>query len=112
MTVESSSRLAPELLASLERLLGSRLNVTHAVRDHHSRGEAHRTSGAPDAVVYPTSTEEVSAIAKLCSAYRIPMVPFGAGTSLEGHVAAVEGGLTVDFSELNRVLRVSAEDLD
>jgi D-lactate dehydrogenase (cytochrome) len=112
MTVESPTRLAPELLASLEVLLGGRLNVTQAVREHHSRGEAHRTSGAPDAVVYPTSTEEVSAIAKLCSAHRVPMVPFGAGTSLEGHVAAVEGGLSIDFSEMNRVLRVSSEDLD
>jgi D-lactate dehydrogenase (cytochrome) len=110
MTVASS--INPAFLTALESLLGGRFNATAAVRDHHSRGEAHRAQHPPDAVVYPTSTEEVSAIARLCSAHRVPMVPFGAGTSLEGHVTPVEGGITIDLSEMNRVLRVSAEDLD
>jgi len=112
MTVASPSRLAPELLTSLEQLVGNRLNVTQAVREHHSRGESHRTSGAPDAVVYPTSTEEVSAIAKLCSAYRVPMVPFGAGTSLEGNVTPLRGGVTIDLTRMGRILEVNVDDLD
>ena len=96
----------------LKRMLGPRANDSAAVRDHHSRGESYHTPAAPDIVCFPHATEEVIAILKISAAYRVPVVPFGAGTSLEGHVNAIHGGITINLREMNKVLRVSAEDLD
>src|SRR5438874_3262528 len=104
--------LPATLLAELQSLLGDRASTADAVRDHHSHGETYHDSFPPDAVVYPESTEEVSRIVALCDQNDTPMVPFGAGTSLEGHVAAVCGGVSIDLTRMSRVLRVSAEDLD
>ena len=84
-----------------------------AVREHHSHGESYHKSYPPDAVVFPESTEEVAAVVAICARHlRAPIVPFGAGTSLEGHVAALEGGVTIDMTRMNRIVRLSAEDLD
>src|SRR5207302_1499500 len=96
----------------LKRLLGERASDAAAVCEHHSRGESYHAPAAPDIVCFPRSTDEVAAIAAISERFRIPIVPFGAGTSLEGHVHAVHGGITIDFRELNRVVRISAEDLD
>lgn len=96
----------------LQTLLGDRLSVADAVRDHHSRGEGHHDSHPPDAVVFPQSTEEVAAVVAACARHGVPIVPFGAGSSLEGHVAALRGGVSIDLSQMNRVLRVGPEDLD
>lgn len=106
------SRVPDTLLSELQGLLGSRLALAAAVRDHHSRGESHHPPALPDAVVFPESTEEVQAIVRACARHGCPMVPFGAGTSLEGHVCAVQGGVSIDLSRMNRILRVSADDLD
>ena len=100
------------VLQELRSLLGDRLSSSNAVREHHSRGESHHEPSMPDAVAFPVSTAEVSAIAALCTRNRVPMTPFGAGSSLEGHVVPVRHGLTIDLSRMNRVLRVSADDLD
>ena len=100
------------LTAELAPALGDRLSRATAVRDHHSRGESYHTPGVPDIVVFPTSTEEVQMIARACAARRCPMVPFGAGTSLEGHVNAINGGVSIDLTRMNRILRVSPDDLD
>lgn len=100
------------LLNELQARLGSRFSTAAAVRDHHSRGESHHPAAPPDAVVFPESTEEVQAIVRACATYACPIIPFGAGTSLEGHVGAVQGGVTIDLSRMNRILRVSADDLD
>lgn len=100
------------LLQDLAGFLGDRISTAAAIREHHGQGEAYPGSFPPDAVVFPATTEEVSRIAAACHRHRTPMVPWGAGTSLEGHVAAVRGGVTLDLSQMNRVLRVSAEDLD
>jgi D-lactate dehydrogenase (cytochrome) len=96
----------------LKQLLGSRANDTAAVRDHHSHGESYHTPAAPDIVCFPHTTDEVSAIVKIAAAHRLAIVPFGAGTSLEGHVNAIRGGVTIDLREMNKVSRVSVEDLD
>ena len=104
--------ISEALLQELRALLGDRLSSSAAVREHHSRGESHHEPSMPDAVAFPTSTDEVSAIAALCTRGRIAMTPFGAGSSLEGHVVPVRNGLTVDLSRMSRVLRVSADDLD
>src|SRR6266567_8176045 len=96
----------------LRRLLGERASDTAAIREHHSRGESYHAAAAPDVVCFPRSAEEVAAIVSISERFRIPVVPFGAGTSLEGHVHAVEGGITIDLRELNRIVRISTDDLD
>jgi D-lactate dehydrogenase (cytochrome) len=105
----------PELLTlagALRALLGDRASVAPAVRDHHSHGESYHTPGAPDIVVYPLTTEEVSGVVRLCAEHNTPIVPFGAGTSLEGQVIALRGGVSIDLTRMNQILRVSTDDLD
>jgi D-lactate dehydrogenase (cytochrome) len=110
--VPDSPTLSSVLLDELHRLLGDRLVTSAAVRDHHSHDESYHPWRLPDAVVFPVTTEEVQAIVSSCARHGCPMIPFGAGTSLEGHVIPVRGGVTIDLSRMNRILRVSAEDLD
>jgi D-lactate dehydrogenase (cytochrome) len=82
------------------------------VREHHSHGESYHPPAAPDVVCYPASTAEVVAIVRISERFGLPVVPFGAGTSLEGHVHALRGGISLDMREMNRVIRVDPEDLD
>ncbi len=98
--------------ADLRGLLGDRVTAAFAVREHHSHGESTHTPALPDLVCFPQSTGEVSRIVQIAARYGLPIVPFGAGTSLEGHVHAIRGGLCLDMRAMNRVLRVSAPDLD
>src|SRR3954449_4528677 len=97
---------------ALRELLGARANDTAVVREHHSHGESYHTPAPPDLVCFPHSTEEVAAIVKIAAAHRLPVVPFGAGTSLEGHVNAIRGGITIDLREMRTIVRVSVADLD
>ena len=99
-------------LDELEALLGERLSRNASVRAQHGRGEAHHPPQPPDAVAFARSTVEVAAIVGICGRHRIPVIPFGVGTSLEGHVAAVRGGITIDMSAINAVLEVNDADLD
>ena len=99
-------------LAELRTLLGSRASDAAAVREHHSHGESYHPPAAPDIVCFPVTTAEVSEVARISQRFQLPLSPFGAGTSLEGHVHALRGGICVDVREMNRVLNVSAEDLD
>ena len=96
----------------LENLFGDRISVNASVRETHGRGEGTMVSQPPDAVVFPTSTDEISQLAKLCHGAGVALIPFGAGTSLEGHVAAPFGGISIDFSHMNAVLAVHDADLD
>jgi D-lactate dehydrogenase (cytochrome) len=100
------------VLEALRQLLGDRVSTSASVREHHSHGESWHAPGLPDVVVFPASTDEVAAIVKLCAERRTPMVAFGMGSSLEGHVNAVHGGVSIDLTRMTRVLRVSPEDLD
>ena len=100
------------VVAALERLLGNRISTQAAVRDQHARGEGRATHLAPDAVAWPENKDEVRAIAALCNQHRVPIVPFGAGTSVEGHVSAPHGGICVDMSRMNAILAIHAEDAD
>jgi D-lactate dehydrogenase (cytochrome) len=100
------------LIEQLRALLGDRVATGDAVREHHSRGESHHHGVLPDAVVFPVSTAEVQAVVKACAAANCPMTAFGAGSSLEGHVVPLQAGITVDLSRMNRILRLSVEDLD
>jgi len=100
------------VIEALRALLGDRVSASESVREHHSHGESWHAPGLPDAVVFPTSTEEVAAIVKVCAAARTPIVPFGMGSSLEGHVNAIQGGVSIDMTRMTKVLRLSPEDLD
>lgn len=100
------------LLDELKTLLGERLSTSVSVRDHHSHGESWHAAAPPDAVAFPESTSEVAAIVSACARERTPVIAFGMGSSLEGHVNAVRGGISLDLTRMNRVLRVSPEDLD
>jgi D-lactate dehydrogenase (cytochrome) len=105
----------PPDTALIERLrarFGERLSTAAAVREQHGTDLTFHPPFAPDAVVFAHSTEEVAEIVTACAAAKVPVVPFGTGTSLEGHIAALKGGISIDLSQMNRVLRVSAEDLD
>ena len=100
------------LVDTLVRDFGARAKTADAIREQHGHGEGLADSALPDVVVYPHTNEEVAGIVRLCHAARVPVIAFGVGTSLEGHVAALYGGVCVDLSEMNRVLAVNAEDLD
>ena len=100
------------LLTKLRDQFGDRVSTGDSVREIHSRGESHHAGVLPDAVVFPTSTQDVQAIVRSCAEFRCPMTAFGAGSSLEGHVVPLHGGITIDLTRMNRVLRLSAEDLD
>ena len=93
-------------------LLGDRFTTAASVRAHHGRDESYHPNRDPDAVAFVRSTEEVSQVVQICARHKVPIVPFGAGTSLEGHVVAIQGGLSIDMMQMNSVLEVNAEDLD
>jgi D-lactate dehydrogenase (cytochrome) len=102
----------PELIAALRQRLGDRLSTSAAVCAQHGKDESYHEAHAPDAVAFAQSTDEVAEIVRLCAEHKTPIIPFGTGTSLEGHVAALKGGICIDMSQMNRVLRVGVEDLD
>src|SRR6188768_3732839 len=114
--IDITQRPAPAAVATLvDRLAGDygdRVVLNASVREQHGHGEGLADSAAPDVVVFPETNEEVAAIVRLCRAARVPVIAFGVGTSLEGHVAALYGGVCIDLSQMNRVLEVNAEDLD
>ena len=100
------------LAADLRAQLGDRCTTNPTQIEHHSHGESWHAPGAPDVVVFPLTTDEVVSSVRAAARHGAPVVAFGVGSSLEGHVNAVRGGVSVDLSRMNRVLRVSAEDLD
>jgi D-lactate dehydrogenase (cytochrome) len=99
------------MLDALRARFGDRVSTTQAVRAHHGRDESAYDPMLPDAVVFAQTTEEVAAVAKLCFEHEIPLIPYGAGSSLEGHLLAVAGGVSLDLSQMNHVLSVHPEDL-
>ena len=96
----------------LRALLGDRISTAASVCEQHGNAEDYFAIAPPDAVCFANSTEEISEIVKLCARDGIPVIPFGTGTSLEGHVQALRGGITIDLTNMNDVLEVNAEDLD
>ncbi len=100
------------LLDALRTRLGDRLSTSAADRAHHGRDESYHPVRPPDAVARPAGTEDVQAIVRLCAAHRTPVIPFGAGTSLEGHIGAVQGGVCIDMSGMNAILAVRPDDCD
>ena len=115
MAVEMMRRRAVPTESVIERLkarFGDQVSTATAVRDQHGKDESYHPIEAPDAVFFARSTEDVVEAVKLCAEFKVPVIPFGTGTSLEGHVAAREGGICIDVTQMDQVLRVSPEDLD
>jgi D-lactate dehydrogenase (cytochrome) len=106
------SKLSAQLHESLKGLLQDRMTTQRDLLDRHGKDESFHQPYSPDAIVYPITNEEVSQIVQLCAATGTPLVPFGAGTSLEGHIAALRGGVCVDMSRMNQILEVNGADLD
>lgn len=105
MTIETA-------IARLSDVLGERLSTSAAIRDQHGQNETYYPNTPPDAVAFPETTEEVSAILKVCNEEGCPVVPYGAASSLEGQHLCVQGGISLDMARMNRVLAVNAEDLN
>ena len=99
-------------VTALTAAFGNRVVTSQAVREQHGNTLTWIANQPPDAVVYPHSTEDVQQIVRICADNGVPIIPFGVGTSLEGHVNAPRGGVSVDFRDMNKVLAVHAEDLD
>ncbi|MES2103317.1 MAG: FAD-linked oxidase C-terminal domain-containing protein [Pseudomonadota bacterium] len=103
--------LPEELLSALQNLLEDRCSTSLAMREHHGSDESSYDPMLPDAVVFAQTTEEVSSIVQLCNHHQVPVIAYGAGSSLEGHILALCGGVTLDLSQMNNMVAVHAEDL-
>jgi D-lactate dehydrogenase (cytochrome) len=103
---------AETVIEAAKAFLGERITTNTALREQHSHGEDSYTPHLPDAVAFVETTEEAARLLALCHAHRLPVTPFGAGTSLEGHVTPVQGGISLDLSRMNAVLTVSQPDMD
>ncbi len=108
----NSTSLKDPCLQELQKLLGERLSMSNSVREQHGRDESFHASAPPEAVAFVECNEEVAEIVRICVQYHKPIIPFGTGTSLEGHVAALHGGVCLDVSGMNQVLEVNENDLD
>ena len=93
-------------IEDLKTLLGSRLSQSPSDLETHGKSETHFPPAAPDAIAYVQSREEVIEVVKICAAHECPVIGWGTGASLEGHTAALRGGISVDFSQMNRVLQI------
>lgn len=97
-------------IEALRERFGERLSTAEAVREHHGRDESPYPAMPPDAVVYVLSTEEVAWVAAHCHKHHVPLIPYGMGSSLEGHLLAVQGGVSLDLSGMNEIVAVHSED--
>ena len=106
------SQAAETVIALARDFMGERMTTNAMLRDQHSHGEDAHPHMQPDAVAFVVSTEEVARLLALCHAHNVPVVPFGAGTSLEGHVTPVRGGISIDLSRMTEILQVNTDDMD
>lgn len=111
--LSTTSTVLPDgFLTELRGLFGERLHLGEAMRAQHGASEAHFDTVLPDAVVFARSTEEVVAVVKACSRFKVPVIAYGAGTSIEGNTTPVRGGVSIDLSEMDQIVQVNAEDFD
>jgi D-lactate dehydrogenase (cytochrome) len=105
------SEAVARAIETLKPILGDRLVTSTSVREHHSRDMSRLPPSMPDAVAFPRTEAEVQAIVKTCAQYRVPVVPYGAGSSMEGHTIPIGGGISVSTRDMNRILDIRPEDL-
>ena len=113
MPVEQRLRkaLPAEMVQALQARFGERFSQANAVREHHGRDESPFPNMLPDAVVFAQSTDDVVFVVKACAEHQVPLIPYGAGSSLEGHLLAIEGGISLDLSAMNQIVSLNPEDL-
>ncbi len=102
--------LPTEMIDVLRARFGDRFSQANAVRDHHGKDESPYPSMLPDGVVFAQSTEDVVAVVTLCNQHGVPLIAYGAGSSLEGHILAIEGGISIDMTQMNQIVALHAED--
>ncbi|KAE9353524.1 putative D-lactate dehydrogenase [Phytophthora fragariae] len=102
---------SPETISALQDLLGDRLSTSRSVLEQHGTDESYHDVTPPDAVAFVQSTDEVSKLVKICAATGTPIIPFGAGTSIEGHISAVAGGISVNLSGMNEIIKLDRENM-
>src|ERR1700691_40355 len=112
MSEQITTRLPAGVLDAARGFLGDRITTHSGLREHHSHGQDPQPPVMPDAVAFVETSQEVGKLLALCHAERVPVVPWGAGTSLEGHVTPVRGGITLDLSRMTKILDVSQPDMD
>lgn len=112
VTVERNEDGISAVLGILKQQLGERFQTGQAIREQHAHTTTYIPTQAPDGVAFCETTEEVQSVVRACAEHRVPVIAFGVGTSLEGHVNAPGGGISVDLSRMSRILAVNAEDLD
>lgn len=103
--------LSERFMEQLASILGDDLSVSLQIRENHGRDESPYRTQPPDVVVFPQTTQQVAKIAGLCNEYQVPLIAYGAGSSLEGQLLAVEGGVSLDLSQMNAIIAVNSEDL-
>jgi len=111
MKTSEQASLPQAMIERLEGLFGERFSQSLAVRRHHGKDESPYPEMLPDAVVFALSTEDVIAVVKACDEFNVPLIPYGVGSSLEGHILAPKGGISLDLSGMNKVLSINPEDL-
>jgi D-lactate dehydrogenase (cytochrome) len=103
--------IPPQMLLALRTRFAERCSTATAVREQHGRDESTYPTTPPEAVVFCESTDDVAAVVALCHQHAVPVIPFGVGSSLEGHLLAVQGGVSVDVSRMNQIISINADDL-
>jgi D-lactate dehydrogenase (cytochrome) len=103
--------LPEEMIAALRAQFAERFSMSNAVREHHGKDESPYPVMLPDAVIFVENTEEVVAVVQMCNKHLIPLIPYGAGSSLEGHILAIQGGISLDMTAMNKIVSLNAEDL-
>ncbi|MCA0434774.1 MAG: FAD-binding protein [Proteobacteria bacterium] len=112
MTTPAPKNSTTQTIARLRDILGDRLSTAEAVRQQHGKDQTWNPGAPPDAVAFVQTTKEVQQIVSICADHSVPVIPYGTGTSLEGHFSAPYGGISIDLNGLNHILEVNSEDLD
>ena len=110
--IPSDALTREKVINIMVQRFGDQFTTAEAIRERHGKGESYHSVASPDGVFFAKSTEDVAEVVKICADHKFPIVPFGVGTSLEGNIAALKGGICVDLSTMNEILEVNEEDLD
>jgi D-lactate dehydrogenase (cytochrome) len=111
-TVHRNDAGIAAVLGIMRRRFGERFQTGRDIRDQHAHTTTYIPNQAPDGVLFADTAEDVQETVRICADHKVPIIPFGTGSSLEGHINAPGGGISIDLSRMNRILAVNAEDLD
>ena len=112
MDIATPKKSTTDAIAKVKGILGERLSTAMIVREQHGKDQTWNAGHPPDAVAFVQSTSEVRRIIAICAEHKVPVIPYGTGTSLEGHITAPYGGITINLSGMNKIIEVNSQDLD